>query len=515
MLSVLSSGSLHLSEELSRTRAEIDRLRGENADLQDVITRHYKNIDASFASCWRVLRRTSDGLVKKAAFLALRDARNLRKFWRRDTAQLKQGGTIWLYRRKVVNLWRKAVQKERCELLESKCQTEFQTRCHEVSKLQMSLECEQQRRSTLEDKLVVEQQQCGELQDNLAKLKAQIVDLQATLKDSFVRQFEETQRRRQWEERASQLEEEVAVIRAERDSFRDRLSSTSEELQRSEARKAHCEARLFEASGELTMADELLGDMRGAKWSGLTRFFEKYDMPAVTVALFRKVLEQQEQIQRFQSRVGSQKALDSPTPITSSTSLTSLGSTSLGGPNSQHSQLEEVLRRQVCVHNPKALSRVELQSFVDSLRLGTVSSGMVAQVLSLLLGMDLGRKVCEVSEFSKALAKPPHWNNLDVALDLWGADPVSVEKATAYRAATGSYSKRPLVHSPEKVANGLAGHRSPRSYSNGISGRTSSGIVRSPRGARIETADGGQRSSSRKPGKHEGPTLIQPAWVMK
>merc|ERR1719379_2295578 len=182
----------------------------------------------------------------------------------------------------------------------------------------------------------------------------QVTDLQATLKDSFVRQFEETQRRREWEERAAQLEDELSDARNESDEMRKAHDAKHEELQRSETRRAHSEARLFEASGELSLADELLYDMRGAKWSGLRRFFEKYDLPAVTVALFRKVVELQEQLHRVASRA-SKSVRDGSGEGMDSLSTTSVVGGGLAGV-SPCPQLEEAVRRHLCLHKNNAVS---------------------------------------------------------------------------------------------------------------------------------------------------------------
>eukprot|EP00928_Gymnodinium_smaydae_P039272 TRINITY_DN26853_c0_g1_i1.p1 TRINITY_DN26853_c0_g1~~TRINITY_DN26853_c0_g1_i1.p1 ORF type:complete len:534 (+),score=148.61 TRINITY_DN26853_c0_g1_i1:111-1604(+) len=439
MLSVLSSGTLHLSEELKKERVDTERMRAENARLRhdmrlwrDQVRRHLESVWSHFAAGdLRTLLRL--------AFLSFQSSRGYAQVSRRPRhtgmrpplPSRRSDCWSWLWRRKILALWRRAAVSSARFALRSRAEA-AENEVHEAT----DLHGERSRADAaliaeLEDALRLERARAAEREAELQAARGQVSELQATLKESYLMQFEEAQERQRLEASVEALRQELGGALDQRRQLAAELARQRDLLQRSEERHNEREARLYEASGELSLAEEVIDDIASSKCIGLRRFFERYNMPSVLLSLFGKTLELQAQVR---SHRGLHGALTHGSA--SHASLSSVGAASctvaslpppslLGGCGSSprlatiSSLLEGEVRQQVCLNG--SVSRHSLQTYVESLRLQNVTSSMVVQVVFALLGLSASDTAFEAARFTSTLLSPPPWQQLDFATVLWGA----------------------------------------------------------------------------------------------
>ncbi|CAE7721154.1 Scn10a [Symbiodinium sp. CCMP2592] len=256
------------------------------------------------------------------------------------------------------------------------------------------------RRVDIDALLQAERHRVQELETELSCCKEQVKELQRTLKESYVQQFEASQKREELESHFSKLVEELHRMKADKEGLEGQIPQLRKDLKEARALNADQESQLVEATGELSLAEEVIDDITSSKLVGLRRFFEHYNLPAVCLSLFRKVVELQHQL-RTRSRL-SQTSLASETPRS---------------PRVERTRAIESEVRQLGA----ALTRCSLQGYVEGLNVDQVTSSMVVQVVLALLGLDLGRAPCDAARFVSLLAAPPAWEQLDFATALWGS----------------------------------------------------------------------------------------------
>jgi len=431
MLSVLRNGTLHLSEELSSARDEASRLRTENLALLQRLDRSEGATSWQLAFAWRSLAEQRNKALKQAAFLAFQSCRARCLAWRGSGAASsgRGGAWHWLWHRKLFSVWRRVAH------LGCRAALTEQSRAQTCRTVEHFTEV-QRRNQDLETLLACERRRILELQEALGQAQTQVSELQATLKDCYVRQFEEAQQREALENQCEALTRDVQRLRSERERLGQEVSQRRDELARSEARHAQRELRLYEASGELSLAEEVIDDITSSRCSGLRRFFERYDLPKVLTCLFCKVVELQGQL-----RARSPGAAPAPAALA----------------------VEAEIRQHLNLHREGAVSRHALQAYVEALHLPHASSAMVTQVVLALLGLNLGEGFCDVLRFTGLLLDPPPWEKLEFATALWGA--VGESAATIVMQHRRSMSRNP------SQGSGVVGvQRRP----SGASGRASS-----------------------------------------
>lgn len=542
MLSVLSSGTLHLSEELGASRLELQKLRSEREQLLDALDRrqghHLRRVEASLQG----LASLHDGVLVRRVFMALRGCRQERllQLWRpsmgrtnsrrtsifveedsptKAASPMSDGGGsgsavfpmvvavtsprrlappsagernsawLWLWRRKLLCVWRRATHLERLANKQADRQTVAAKSDAECGGLMRQVLQLQHRIGELEARLASERQRGLELEGSVAEMRATANDLRKALREAYEMQFQEASRSERLSQQCEDLAEEKMHIEDLRQNMTLTMARHQDELARSEVLAAEREQRLAEASDELCLAEEVIDDIASSKCIGLRRFFERYNLPAVVVGLFRKVLELQAQLRMagggnsargHPSSSPSARGGGSRTPGGCSSSPLS-GSPSASPASPQHASasafppssptvrasaasplptfsaasaavsLEAEVRYHMCLRGEGVVSRNELQTYVESLHLNRVSSAMVSQVVLALLGLDLGEQLCEASRMVALLAEPPAWERLAFATSLWGAagDPAALvvrqlsKRPRPTSAARGQPSARP------------------------------------------------------------------------
>lgn len=451
MLSVLSSGTLALSEELSHVRQEVNRLRGENSMLLDEMDRRRANVVTHIGWVWCCFAREQEVILKRVAFLGLQSCRSMAQTWWRSRRKAagnpanRADAWAWLWRRKVLSVWRRVASEERRASLHGPHRETEEALRRENADLQERVAELQARTEGLRGSLASERERREALEAPLEEARANVEELQATLKESYLRQFEEAQKRELLEQKVAARCRDAEVIWNERQALQSEVTRQRDERAKCEALHIEREHRLIEASRELSLAEEVIDDVTSLKCVGLRRFFERYNLPSVLVALFRKTVELQWQIRRAQSRAAgggthSHASLPSgggascsslhggtsprsgataPAPagiqsLSPSASMLKAASTGAGA-------LEAEVRNHISLHGEVGVTRHALQVYIEGLRLAQVSPGMVTQVLLALLNLNLGEHTCDVARFVAALISPPSWEQLDFATALWGA----------------------------------------------------------------------------------------------
>lgn len=436
MLSVLSNGTLHLSEELSNARQESHRLRVENLQLLASLnwTRECAARRSEVAMC--ICESREKALAKRAAFLEFRAGlvqMHLRES--RNPGTAVRGWWLRFRLRLVLCRWRRAAYLEQRRALEEQASQE-----HHLDNVDLhdQLGTMRQRTSDLEALLARERQRSTETEallsrarEQLVHTKAQLAEAQSTLKDCYIRQFEETQHRQKLEKHVGSLRSEVAQLKEHRESLGIATEQQREDLSRMETVLAERQARLHEASEEMALVDEMIDDMSSSKVVGLKRFFEKYNLPGVLVSLFRKVLELQGAVRyKVNNPFGSQSSTSLPTALSSPSRS--------GSSLRQSGTIEAEIMQHMSFHGDGTVSRHELQVYVEALHLSHVSSSMVCRVVLALLGFDMSAGPCHCSKLIGALVSPPNWQDLELATTMWGAPAASVVEQRRSRAASAS-----------------------------------------------------------------------------
>eukprot|EP00448_Togula_jolla_P014186 CAMPEP_0170584032 /NCGR_PEP_ID=MMETSP0224-20130122/8472_1 /TAXON_ID=285029 /ORGANISM="Togula jolla, Strain CCCM 725" /LENGTH=495 /DNA_ID=CAMNT_0010907439 /DNA_START=30 /DNA_END=1515 /DNA_ORIENTATION=- len=439
MLSVLSSGTLHLSEELGYARIEANRLRGENAQLHDKISRRRGTLMRHAMSTWQSFAVLQEHLLKRTAFMGLVQSRlNTQTEWRLkpsggarsqdevDTAPGSGSGAEESSASGAAPRSLGAGKASRGSTARSLAAGA------EIRFLRGRLEEMRRRSQDFEEALRKERATVGELEAEVTSARTQVAELQATLKDSYMQQFEEAQRRKPLTDQIETLERGMEKLKGERERLIEKVARQQEDLAALTECHADSEMRLHEASRELSIAEEVITDITSSKCAGLQRFFEKYNLPSVVLALFRKTVELQGLCRRGGGvAVGTVSTSSIASPCASSPrgSRASVGSCCASTPRgglhgaqtsySSSSLLEAEVRQNVSLNGK--VSRSELQAYLEGLRLANVTAGMVAQVILVLLDLDPGEGSFDVGRFIYALTSPPSWEQLDCITALWGA----------------------------------------------------------------------------------------------
>jgi len=304
----------------------------------------------------------------------------------------------------------------------------------------------------VEKMLASETSRGDELQAALDDARAQISELQATLKDTYMAQFEEAQKRQSVEQRYSALIGDVQPMRTEREGLLKMLDENRKEIAEQRNLAQMREKRLHETSGELSRAEHVIDGITNQKCIGTQRFFERYNLPGVLLSLFRKTLELHGQLRSksgllHKDSVSSLGSGGQGLLVRSPCSPCSGGSTPsspTSSPTAKGSCMicSAEVRSALSLHKDGAVSRHVLQSFIEGLHLTQVSAPMATQVLLALLDLDLGAAPCDVSHFAAALASPPAWESSRLAKATWGSigEPIAAaaEAQQARRRSTTS-----------------------------------------------------------------------------
>eukprot|EP00928_Gymnodinium_smaydae_P064128 TRINITY_DN47542_c0_g1_i1.p1 TRINITY_DN47542_c0_g1~~TRINITY_DN47542_c0_g1_i1.p1 ORF type:complete len:428 (-),score=36.01 TRINITY_DN47542_c0_g1_i1:153-1436(-) len=298
-------------------------------------------------------------------------------------------------------IWWNAVECKRKECLERRHKDELD---HVGELLAMARRREQDLLSSLEQ----ERTRRSELETNLQESTTRIGELERTLKDVYKHQFEEMAQKSNLEQQYSTLVRDYRALKSERDLYEGQAVASRTGLGNAAEANAALKHQLSLASLDISQAGEMIEHMHASKLKGMGRFFEKYDLPAVVLALFRKVAE----LQGYIHGCHSDSTWDSHR---SSSNLRDLDSSSATRPL-------EALRQYLKVHGGSSVPRSILQSYIEQLCLTKVSSAMASQVILALLGLDTVSEPCSPSRFVTLLACPPAWQQLEVSSFSCGLD---------------------------------------------------------------------------------------------
>ena len=394
MLSVLSSSTLNLSEELHRTREDLILSRFEAAKLSDALAKKRHKVTQHLDSFWGVLKHHQDKVLKSKVLHAFRLGRQ--QVWRRpalkETASPKSGlsgaAWRWLWQKKVFGLWRRGAALALRQRYKDEHHHQLAHHQNSVLELQENLGRLHDRRVDTDSLLQSERARVQALEAELAASQDQVKELQKRLKESFVKQFESQTRQDELESHFSKLAADFRELKAGNHRFEQELQKAKADLQEAHGLNAEKENRLLESSSELSLAEKVIEDITSSKLVGLRRFFEHYDLPSVCVSLFCKVLELQ-QVVRNIWKGNAKERLSMPVAIEKEV---------------QHFSSHQVSRR-------------ALHAYLEGMNL-TIPASMVAQVILALLGIDAP---CDPSRFCALLLQPPQWQSGDFATALWGS----------------------------------------------------------------------------------------------
>lgn len=399
MLSVLSNGTLSLAEELSRVRQEGDILRGQSAALAEQLRRR-RSIEGYFMeSFFRLIDRLKENALKRGVFSGLLCCGGRAcQVWRRSQPATRMTAWRWLWRRKVVQLWRHAANISAREALAQRHEEEIASARSEIAKLEQQLSEERERCYRMSQAFSRERLKTEELQEELQTrnddMNQEVAKFRMSLKDAFQRQFGADEKARQQEARIGELTGDLERTRAELSDLEEESHKVVDDLQRSEERAATFERQLKMVTGELSLVDGIVGQLSGARDKGIQRFFEKYNMPVVIVALFRKVLDLQHRLRE-----------------------------GLGEPSGRpKSHVEQEIRRRMILNPEGLVSRSDLEAYIHGLRLCPAEPGMVTQVILGIVGLDLGSETCHADRFCALLGAPPPLAILTLGSGVWNLE---------------------------------------------------------------------------------------------
>ncbi|CAE7325522.1 spnA, partial [Symbiodinium pilosum] len=131
---------------------------------------------------------------------------------------------------------------------------------HKASMLELE-ECVERlhgRRVDIDALLQVERHRNQELESELSFCKEQVKELQRTLKESYVQQFEASQKREELESHFSKLVEELHRLKADKEGLEGQITQLRSDLKEARTLNADRESRLLEATGELSLAEEVI-----------------------------------------------------------------------------------------------------------------------------------------------------------------------------------------------------------------------------------------------------------------
>lgn len=415
MLSLLSSGTLQLSDEVTNLRQDAHRLISEKTQVLDLMARRKRKFHQHMLTVAAMHSGREDFLLMRTAFLGMLGCRTHVQVHRRKTDKAtsgKRSAWLWLWKKKLLCLWRRVVLTSCREEMAAAHATEVSACRAEISELQKAVQVSEGTISNVEKLLRAEKERVASLEAALAQSQAQVKEQQATLKEAYVHQFEEVQLRQGVEQRLSSVIFDVSNVRNERNTLQTTLEQKCKEIADHEELHQLRDVRLHEASGELSLAEVVIDDITSTKCVGTKRFFERYNLPGVLVSLFRKTIEL--------------KSLQRDGSVTRRLSVSSTGSAPASpgaSPSSKKSasaSLAADVRSALGLQKNCNFSKRALHTYVESLHLTQVSTAMTTQVLLALLGLNLGDGPCDVSRFVAALASPPAWEDSELAAALFG-----------------------------------------------------------------------------------------------
>ena len=244
--------------------------------------------------------------------------------------------------------------------------------------------------------------------------------MQATLKQCYCQQFDDLQKHEDLERHFSSLLDDFRHLKAEKERLDSVLQQSRSDLREAQSYQAQQESRLREASSELTLAEEVIDDITSSKLVGLQRFFEHYNLPAVCLTLFGKVLE----LQHYLRILRKHAKVERPSAGIESEVRYQIATHDQVRPWTVSIEFHYMFS--LCFHwislnffrfQSGEVSRRSLQTYIDHLKL-SIPSSMVSQVLLALLGLDAP---CDAKRFGQLLTQPPAWESLDFATALWGS----------------------------------------------------------------------------------------------
>jgi len=352
MLSVLNTGTRNLLQELSRQRKEIVRLQNENTSLVGNNGRTRSICALHAQKLMRSVLLQEELFLKKFCFIAFREGRQHYLMWQKHCGS-REVAWSWMWRRKVVSLWRRVTEGARRQ--------EFQ-KIGDAG-LQLKLVASYQVNGDLLSRI-------SELEGTLEQTRTKVNEQQEALKEAFIRQFEESQQKHSSDSRCAELECKVLQLQKEREGLEQVARVKTGE-------SAEHERRVVEVSVDLSRTEQLVKELTNSKCSALQFFFEKRDFPAVLLSLFRKVLELQCALRG----------------VVNSEDVHSC------------SLLEREVRR-VCSQGKGVVSRHQLQLYIETLKLSKVTAVMVTDVVLVTLDLSTDES-CDSARFLSLLTTPP------------------------------------------------------------------------------------------------------------
>jgi len=260
--------------------------------------------------------------------------------------------------------------------------------------------------------LAHERHRASELEAALGEANSKISKLETALRESYTKQFQDEQDRDALKHHFTTALDELRELKSRNSELGWELDNHRAETMREVRLHDERRDRLSEACGELSMAREALADVTSSKRTGLQRFFAKYDLPGVLIALFHKVLDLQGQLRC--------KAASTYSPTSPKSPRVSISFSQSSASSSALSCCEVEVRDHLCMHRSGVVSRHQLQTYIEGLHLSTVSPAMAAQVIIMLLDLDVGGELCDAARFVQILASPPNWEDIDILTTLVG-----------------------------------------------------------------------------------------------
>ena len=289
MLSVLSSTTINLSEELHRTRQDLVSARLEAAGLADALARKRTGVAQHLDSFWAVLQYQHGRVLKSKVFHAFSVACHhwhLRRISqalqppsspRSPKSPKSRAKSRWLWEKKVFGTWRRATALAQRLRTQESHQEQLEEHRGSILELREHVDRLHGRRVDTDALLLKERTRVQELEKELSSCKEQVGELQRTLKQCYVQQFEDSQKRDELEGHFSKLAEDFRQMKAEKENLQKELLRTKEELEESKYQCASREERLEEQASELSLAEDVIADITTSKLIGLQRFFDHYD----------------------------------------------------------------------------------------------------------------------------------------------------------------------------------------------------------------------------------------------
>ncbi|CAJ1397325.1 unnamed protein product [Effrenium voratum] len=172
----------------NRTRQELVSARSETADLARRLSNRRWRMTLHLESGWDVLRKHHERWLLSVAFHAFGAARQV--VWRRTpdsrddrTSRGRVAAWQWLWRKKVVSLWRRATGLSQRDRLREDQEAQLGHHRSSIWELQECVERLHGRRVDINSLLQSERARVQELESELGSCQGQVKELQRTLKE--------------------------------------------------------------------------------------------------------------------------------------------------------------------------------------------------------------------------------------------------------------------------------------------------------------------------------------------